>query len=154
MSYLLLKWVHIVSATVLFGAGIGTAFHMWAAYRSADPRVMAQAARSTVSADWWFTTTAGIVQPVSGFALIWLSDRDPFSGWLVLSYVLFLLAFACWLPVVFLQLRIRDEMAEAHEIPASVHRWMRIWFALGWPAFIALLGVFYLMVAKPALWSG
>jgi uncharacterized membrane protein len=151
MTYLILKWLHIVSATVLFGTGIGTAYQMWMAYRGGEPVVIAHAARTTVSADWWFTASSGIVQPVTGFLLIWLTGRDPLSGWLLASYALFLLAFACWLPVVRIQLMVRDQMAGATSVPESVHRAMRRWFLLGWPAFIALTTVLYLMVAKPSL---
>ena len=150
MTYLIVKWLHIISATVLFGTGIGTAYHMWMAYRRGEPSVIAHVARTTVSADWWFTAPAGILQPVTGFWLIWLTGRDPLSSWLVLSYALFLVAFACWLPVVRIQLMVRDEMASAQTVPETVHRAMRRWFLLGWPAFIALAVVFYLMVAKPS----
>lgn len=154
-AYLLAKWLHILSSTVLFGTGIGTAFQMVWAMRGGDARVIARVAGGVVLADWLFTTPAGIVQPATGLWLIWLTGYDPLSGWLLATYALYLLGLACWLPVVALQIRIRalarGATAEGRPLPAEARRAYRIWFALGWPAFAALVGVFWLMVAKPAL---
>jgi uncharacterized membrane protein len=109
--------------------------------------------RLVVCADWIFTGTSGVVQPASGIALIVLAGWDPWSGWLVATYLLYALAFACWVPVVVLQIRATRlaEQAEAAgaALPEAYHRAMRLWFALGWPAFIALMAVFLLMVGKP-----
>lgn len=151
----ILRLVHIVSSTVLFGTGLGTAFHMWLAHRSGDVRAIAVATRSTVIADWLFTTPAVMMQPLSGIGLIWLAGHDPFASWLVVSYFLYLVAGACWVPVVYLQLRMRDIVAGAANdapLPASFDRHMRLWFILGWPAFLSVIAIFALMVAKPALW--
>src|SRR5688500_14757674 len=152
-TYLLLKVVHILSATVLFGTGLGIAFFFLMGLRSGDPAGAYVAARTTVVADMLFTLTAGIVQPLSGFWLIRLAGYDPLAPWLVWTYALYLLALACWLPVVWLQLRLRDMLAakvrgEAID-EARFRRLFRWWFALGWPAFVALVTVFWLMVAKP-----
>ena len=148
-----LKWVHVLSATVLFGPGLGTAFHMWLAHLRADARVIAVVARNVVLADWLFTATSGIVQPVTGLALVRLLGYDPLAPWLVASYVLYAIAAACWLPVVWLQIRVRDIAASAvaaeGPLPPLYHRYMRLWFALGWPAFLSLIGVFGLMIWKP-----
>lgn len=155
--YLLAKWLHILSSTVLFGTGIGTAFQMVWAMQSRDPHQVAGVAAGVVRADWLFTTPAGVVQPATGLWLIWLQGWPLWSPWLVVTYALYLLAFACWAPVVGLQIRIRDLAADAAAngapLPASAIRAYRIWFALGWPAFGALLIVFWLMIAKPPLWS-
>jgi uncharacterized membrane protein len=155
-SYLLLEWVHILSSTVLFGTGIGTAFQMWFAHRGGDPRVIAGVAANVVLADWLFTLPAGIVQPVTGFAPVLISGLDLSTSWLVATYLLYLVAFVCWLPVVVLQLRVRDMAHEAvangTPLPPAYHRAMRQWFTLGWPAFLGLVVVFWLMVAKPELW--
>ena len=157
-GYLLAKTVHILSSTVLFGTGLGVAFFflmgMRAGFGRGDMAAAWFAARTTAIADMVFTLTAGIVQPISGFVLIWLAGFDPFEPWLAMTYALYLLALACWLPVVWLQLRIRDmwraKLDGAAIDEALLHRRFRIWFALGWPAFIALVGVFWLMVAKPS----
>ena len=155
-AYLWLKWLHILSSTVLFGTGIGTAFQMWFAHRRGEPRVIAIVARNVVLADWLFTLPAGIVQPITGIALVLQSGINPFVSWLVATYALYLLAFVCWLPVVVLQIRVRDLAARAAEtempLPAAYGKAMRLWFTLGWPAFLGLVVVFLLMVAKPDLW--
>lgn len=154
--YSLLKFVHILSATVLFGTGLGTAFQMWSVQRSGDARAIAAVARQAVWADFLFTTPAVIVQPLTGFGLVWMTGIDPFSPWLVAAYALYVLTGLCWLPVVWIQLRLRDLAAEAAAsgavLPPRYHRLWRIWFSLGWPAFSAVLGIFWLMIAKPDLW--
>lgn len=154
--YPLLEWVHILSSTVLFGTGIGTAFQMWMAHRRGEPRAIAVVAGNVVLADWLFTLPAGIVQPVTGLAMVMLAGFDPLESWLVAAYALYLLALGCWLPVVVLQIRARalatDAAARAVPLPAEYHRIMRRWFVLGWPAFIALVVIYWLMVTKPALW--
>lgn len=153
-GYLLVKTVHVLSSTVLFGTGLGIAFFFLSGLRSGDPAGAYFAARTTAVADMVFTLTAGIVQPLSGFALIQMARWDPSAPWLVWSYALYLLALACWLPVVWLQLRMRDMLGAKLRGEAiderRLQRMFRWWFALGWPAFIGLLIVFWLMVAKPA----
>lgn len=151
--YPIVKTVHILSATVLFGTGLGTAFFFWSA-RHGDDAARLFAARTTVRADFLFTLPAVILQPLSG---AWLMSRSGFGwteGWLVWTYGLYALAGLCWLPVVWLQMRMADMMAarvagEAFD-PAHYERLRRAWFWLGWPAFGGLVMVFYLMVAKPA----
>ncbi len=154
--YDVVKWLHILSSTVLFGTGIGTAFHLWLTHKRGTASQIALAARNTVLADWLFTLPAGIAQPVTGFWLVWLAGWDLWSPWLVASYGLYILAFCCWLPVVFLQIeaeRLASAAARNGEpLPPRYHTVMRRWFALGWPAFIGLIAVFGLMVAKPRLW--
>lgn len=154
-AYFLIKWVHILSSTLLFGTGLGTAFHGLLAYLSRDARVIAAVGRSVVLADWMFTSPAVIIQPISGAALIYLGGYSFFEGWLVWTYILYILTGLCWLPVVWLQLRIR-RLAEASlqqntPMPPEVMRYIRIWFILGWPAFISVMAIFYLMVLKPVI---
>ena len=154
--FLLVKWMHILSATVLFGTGIGTAFHMWFTYRRGDVSAFAITARNVVLADWLFTVTSGALQVITGVLLIIYSGYRWSDSWLVFAYILYIIAFACWVPVMLLQIRVRRlaEVArrQAQPLPPAAHRYMRIWFALGWPAFIALLAIFLLMVLKPVLW--
>lgn len=151
-SYLTVKTLHILSATVLFGTGLGIAFFFWMGGRSGDDRSAYFAARTTVTADFVFTLTAGVVQPVTGAALIALGGYAPDEPWLLATYALYALAGACWLPVVWLQLRIRDQLATklaGGAFDAALHaRYRRRWFALGWPAFVALIVNVHLMVAK------
>jgi uncharacterized membrane protein len=154
--YFLLKWVHIVSSTVLFGFGAGTAYYFWLAHRTRDARVIASVGRMVVRADWIFTGTSGVVQPVTGIALAHLSGVGLGSSWLVLTYLLYALALACWIPVVALQIK-AQKLAEAASrkgvaLGADYHGAMRRWFILGWPAFLGLLVVYWLMIARPVLW--
>ena len=155
-AYTWVKIVHLLGATVLFGTGLGTAFQMWMAHRTGDPRAIATVARHVVLADLFFTTPAVIVQPVTGMALMWLAGFDPLSSWLVAVYALYLVAGACWIPVVRLQVRVsalaRDAVATGRPLSADYHRTMRVWFWLGWPAFAAVILIFWLMASKPQLW--
>jgi len=156
MYFLALKFVHIVSAAVLFGTGLGTAFQMWTADRTCDARVVAAVAANVARADLYFTTPAILIQPLTGLSLIYSEGIDPFTSWLVVAYALYALAGACWLPVVWIQIRLRNLARDANTrtalLPAEYHRLMRIWFVLGWPAFLAVLVIFWLMVEKPVLW--
>ena len=155
-AYTLLKWVHILSSTVLFGFGAGTAYYFFMAHLSRDARTIARVGTMVVTADWIFTGTSGIVQPVSGFFLAKTVGYDMGASWLVATYILYVIAFACWAPVVWLQIRARDlaviAARDSTALPPEYFRVMRWWFVLGWPAFLGLTGVFWLMVAKPTLW--
>ncbi len=151
-----LKIAHVLSATVLFGTGLGTAFQMWMAHLRADPRGIATVSRSVVLADFAFTAPAVIIQPATGFGLLWVLGVDPLASWLLAAYILYAVAGVCWLPVVWLQIKVRDlasaAVAMGSPLPAEYRFYMRIWFALGWPAFLALIAIFGLMIAKPQLW--
>lgn len=151
--YLPLKWLHIVGATVLFGTGLGTAFHFWYTIRTGSVAAIAASARTAVLADWLFTLPAVVLQPLTGLALAHAAGFPLTSMWIAASIGLYLLAGACWVPVVFIQLRMRDIAAacerEGRDLDPAFHRLGRVWFALGWPAFIALMIVFWLMIAKP-----
>ncbi|MCU6498113.1 DUF2269 domain-containing protein [Rugamonas sp. A1-17] len=154
MDYLAIKWLHILSATLMFGTGFGTAFYMFFVNRSGNVQAMAVVTRLVARADWWFTTPAVIIQPLSGLWMIHLAGFPFTATWIVWSMALYLLAGACWLPVVWLQLRMRDMAVQAarsgETLPARYWRYERIWTALGVPAFAGLLVVYWLMVHKPA----
>ncbi|WP_417491512.1 DUF2269 family protein [Maricaulis sp.] len=154
--YLVVKTTHILSSGVLFGSGAAIAFFMLMAWRSGDAPGFALASKHVVLADWVFTTSAVIAQPLTGIALAHLAGWPLTAPWLLISYGLYIFIGACWLPVVWIQLEVRRLMAEAvaagEAVPDRVHRLMRIWFVLGWPAFIALIAIFGLMVARPG-WS-
>jgi uncharacterized membrane protein len=157
MDYLLLKWVHVLSSTVLFGAGVGSAFHLFAATLRRRLPALGGAARNVVLADWLLTTPAAIVQPLTG---IWLARKMgwPLSTpWLAWSLGLYALAVACWLPVVAIQIRMRRvlDAAEAQHaaVPASYDRMFHWWTGLGLAAFAVFLLIFWLMVAKQLPWA-
>ena len=151
--YDITKWLHILGSTVLFGTGAGTAFQMVMAMRGRDPQVVAAVARNVVIADWVFTTPAGILQPITGITLVYLTGVPLTEPWLLIVYALYVLAFVAWVPVVWLQHRIRDLAAQSaaagQPLCEKSRTHYRLWFALGWPAFMALLGVFWLMVSRP-----
>lgn len=153
MSYVVVKWAHILSSTLLFGTGLGSAFYMFFTSLTRDARAIAVVVRYVVIADWVFTTPTIILQPVTGFYLLHLAGFPSNSAWIVSSIVLYLLAGACWLPVVWMQIRMRDMATEAaranHDLPALYWTYLNRWVALGIIAFLALVIVFYLMVAKP-----
>lgn len=155
MTYLLVKWLHILSSTILFGTGLGSAFYMFVTSRTRDVPVIAVVVRYVVIADWAFTTPAVILQPVTGLWLVHLAGFELTSPWLILSIGLYLLAGAAWLPVVWMQIRMREMAATAVRdgtaLPATYWRYLNAWVTLGAVAFSALVVVFYLMVAKPAL---
>lgn len=153
MDYVVLKWLHIVSSTLLFGTGIGSAWYMLFANVSRDVRAIAVVAKYVVVADWLFTATTAILQPLTGFYMIYLAGYPLHSKWIMWSIILYVIAGVCWLPVVWLQIRMRDLAAEAARLdtplPALYWRYFRIWVALGVPAFAAFIVIFWLMVAKP-----
>lgn len=151
--YLLVKTVHVISSAILFGTGIGIAFFFFLGFRSGNAASAYFAAKTTVLADMAFTLPAGIVQPLSGFALIHLAGFDFAESWLLATYVLYVIALLCWLPVLRLQWQLR-EMCRGRLAGEAIdedllRRRFRFWFILGWPAFIALIAVFWLMVSKP-----
>jgi len=152
-TYLIVKWLHVVSSVLLVGTGFGSAFYLFFANRCASLEARAVVARLVVRADFWFTTPAVIVQPLSGAWLAHTAGWPLSTPWLAASLALYLLAGACWLPVVVLQLRMARELEQALQarrpVSPNYRRWQRAWEALGYPAFAAMLLVFYLMVAKP-----
>ena len=154
-AYLIVKWAHIISSTVLFGTGAGIAFFFVRAQRTNDVRVIASVAKDVVLADMLFTLVAVVTQPVTGFVLMWLTGYSWSLRWLQLSALLYVLIGCCWLPVVWLQIRMRDLAIVAASnnttLDPDYQRYYKLWFALGWPAFIGVLAVFFLMVAKPLL---
>jgi uncharacterized membrane protein len=156
MTYLVVKWLHILSSTMLFGTGLGSAFYMFFASRTRDVRVIAVVVRYVVIADWAFTTPTVILQPITGFWLVHLAGFPLDSPWIVVSFALYLLAGAAWLPVVWMQIRMRDMAAaaarEGDALPARYWRYLGTWVTLGVIAFLSLVVVFYLMVAKPQLY--
>ena len=153
-GYHLLKLVHVLSAAVLFGTGAGIAFFMVRARRSRDPAIAAAVGRMVVLADFLFTATAVVVQPASGIALLRLQGYAWNEPWLLVSYALYGLIGMCWLPVVWIQqrmTRLAEAAAAAREpLPATYDRLYRLWFILGWPAFLGVLAVYALMIVRPA----
>lgn len=153
--YVILKLAHVIGACVLFGTGLSIAFFMWMAHRTADPAVIAGTACIVVIADTVFTATAVIAQPLTGASLAYMTAIPVQTPWMMWSVVLYVLIGACWLPVVFIQIRLRNLAAEARDtgklLSPEYHRLFRIWFVLGWPAFAGIIIIFMLMIMKPSL---
>ena len=152
--YLLIKTAHIISSTILFGTGIGTAFFMFWAHKVGDIYAKAFAAKTTVLADFLFTTPTVIIQPLSGILLIHILGYDYTENWLIASYILYLIAGACWLPVVWIQIELKKisiaAVKNSTDLPDRYNKLYAIWFRLGWPAFISSIAIFFLMVYKPS----
>jgi len=152
MEYFILKTLHILSAIVLFGTGLGSAFYKYFTDRSGDIRAIAVTNRLVVLADWLFTTPAIIIQPLTGWLLMDTLGFAWDTPWILAAVVLYALAGACWLPVLWLQIRMRALSDAAvrldHGLADEYHRYRRWWFWLGVPAFAAMVGIVLLMVFK------
>ncbi|MCP4381343.1 MAG: DUF2269 domain-containing protein [Hyphomicrobiales bacterium] len=153
MTYLALKYLHVIGAMVILGTGIGIAFFMLMAHRSGVPDFVARTAAVVVKADWIFTATAVAVQPVSGYLLAREIGIPLSEGWIVASLALYVVAGGFWLPVVWMQRHMRDlarmAAAEGTPLPAAYHRLFRLWFAFGVPGFGSVMVIIWLMIAKP-----
>ncbi len=153
MEYEFLKWIHIISATLLFGTGLGSAFYKYCADRSGNLQVITHTNKIVVVADWLFTTPTVIIQPITGVMLANVTGFPLTEPWIVASFVLYFIAGACWLPVVWLQIQMRNisklALKQHGQLDDTYWRYTRIWFWLGVPAFISLVAVYFLMVYKP-----
>lgn len=153
MLYFVLKYLHVIGASVLLGTGAGIAFFMLLAHRTGKPATIAAVARIVVAADFLFTATAVVAQPITGIWLAWIVGYSLWENWIVLSILLYVVTGAFWLPVVWMQIRMRDLALEAvaagEPLPPLYHRLFWFWFAFGFPAFGAVLAIFWLMITRP-----
>jgi uncharacterized membrane protein len=153
---LMVKLLHVLGAAVLFGAGLGIAFFMWMAHQTRDVPTIAQTARIVVIADTVFTAVAVIAQPVTGALLAWAIGYSLWESWIIVSLALYGLVGLCWLPVVWIQIELRNlafaAVRDGASLPPQYHRMYRIWFVLGWPAFLGVIAIFALMIWRPQLW--
>ena len=153
MSYLVLRYLHVLGAIVILGTGTGIAFFMVMAHRTRDPGHIARTAAVVVLADFLFTATAVIAQPVTGALLVNATGRSFADGWVMLSLALYVLTGLFWLPVVWMQRHMRDlataAAASQQDLPARYHRLYRLWFWFGFPGFASVLAILWLMIARP-----
>ena len=153
MAMELLRWLHLIGASVLFGTGAGIAFFMVAAHRTGDPKTVAHTASVVVVADWLFTASAVLLQPITGILLAQAVGWPLDEPWILASVGLYVVAGGFWLPVVWMQVRMRDLAREAAAadtpLPSAYYRLFRVWFLFGIPAFAAVLTIFWLMISKP-----
>ena len=153
MLYLWVKFIHVLSSTVLFGTGIGTACVMVYGHKTRKTNIIAAVSQYVVFADWIFTAPSGVVQLLTGLWMVYLAGYSFASFWIWGSLVGYTIAAFCWFPVVYLQIKMRDFAVQSNRtntpLPKRYYRYFNYWFCLGWPAFISLLIVFYLMTNKP-----
>jgi uncharacterized membrane protein len=158
MLYFVLKYLHIIGACVLLGTGAGIAFFMLLAHLEGKPVVIAGVARIVVIADFLFTATAVIAQPITGVLLAMAAGYSLREGWIIWSIVLYVFIGAFWLPVVWMQMRLRDLALEAvatnTALPDEYHRIFWHWCAFGVPAFVAIAIIFWLMISRPQIEFG
>jgi uncharacterized membrane protein len=154
----ILRFVHVIGATVLFGTGAGIAFFMLLAHRTGNASHIAHVAGTVVIADTIFTATAAILQPITGAWLAYEIGWPLTSGWVLLSLILYVVVGLFWLPVVWIQIQLRDLAREAADtgtpLPPRYHRRFRIWFACGFPAFFSVMAILWLMLNKPEIAIG
>jgi uncharacterized membrane protein len=155
MLFFVLKYLHLIGAAVLLGTGAGIAFFMLMAHLSRNPVLVAGVARIVVLADFLFTATAVLLQPITGLWLASIAGYSLAEGWIVVSIALYLVTGAFWLPVVWMQMQMRNLAQEAVQtgaaLPDRYHRLFWTWFAFGFPAFAAVLAIFWLMMTRPAI---
>jgi uncharacterized membrane protein len=155
-TYFTLKYLHVLGAIVILGTGTGIAFFMLMAHRSGDVAFIARTAAVVVVADALFTLTAVIAQPISGGLLMWQSDTLVTESWLVIAIVLYVVAGLFWVPVVFMQIEMRDlarrAVADGTPLPQRYFVLYSRWFAFGFPGFGSVALILWLMIAKPSLW--
>jgi uncharacterized membrane protein len=155
MVYFLLKYLHLIGAAVLLGTGAGIAFFMLMAHLTRNAVVVAGVARIVVLADFLFTATAVVLQPITGMLLVREAGYSMAEGWIVLSIALYLLTGAFWLPVVWMQMKMRDlaqaAAATGADLPDRYHRLFWTWFAFGFPAFAAVMTIYWLMITRPSI---
>jgi len=156
--FLVLKYLHVIGAAVLLGTGAGIAFFMLMAHLPGQPQGIAAVARIVVIADFLFTATAVVAQPITGVLLVREIGYSLWEGWIVVSILLYFVTGVFWLPVVWMQMHMRDFASEAvcrgTPLPAGYHRLFWLWFAFGFPAFAAVLAIFWLMIARPPIHIG
>lgn len=155
MLYFIFKFLHVIGACVLLGTGAGIAFFMLMAHLSGKVQAIAAVARIVVIADFVFTATAVVAQPITGVALIHLAGYSLGEGWIVASLALYVITGLFWLPVVWMQMELRNLATAAADtgtaLPPRYHRLFWLWFAFGFPAFAAVITILWLMITRPAI---
>jgi uncharacterized membrane protein len=152
-TFTLLKLLHVLGATVLLGTGAGIAFFMVMAHRTRDPGTIAHVAETVVLADFVFTASAVLLQPLTGWRLAQAAGYELDEGWIALSIALYVMVGLCWLPVVCIQMAMRNiarlAAADRTPLPPRYDSLYRTWFVLGFPAFAGVIAIIWLMLAKP-----
>ena len=154
MTFLILKWVHILSAVVMLGAGVGSAFYVWRANREGNLHAIRFVLKNVILADWLFTVPPIALLPVTGVWMMRLQGHAFSDLWIWLSLVLFVIAGLCWLPAAVLQYKMKalaECALDKDRLPASYWQYERLWRILGIAAFPAVIVIFTLMIFKPVV---
>jgi uncharacterized membrane protein len=151
--YFLVKYLHVLGAVIILGTGAGIAFFMLMAHRSREAAFIARTATIVVLADMLFTLSAVILQPLTGGALMLLSQVTLGERWLIVSLVLYAVAGLFWVPVIFMQIEMRDLARSAdaagQALPQRYFTLFRRWVLFGIPGFGSVMLILWLMIAKP-----
>ncbi|MBX8499589.1 DUF2269 family protein [Pseudomonas lijiangensis] len=157
MTYLLLKYTHIIAAIFLFGFGMGSYLYLIAASRTGNPHVIAHVARMVVRFDTWITTPAGFLQIITGYLLTRIMGLPLTTEWVLTSLVIFLCVGSLWLPVLVLQKQLQTmALTAVHsgaELGAEYQSVYRKWFWLGVPGFAGMFVIVLIMVTKMTPWQ-
>jgi uncharacterized membrane protein len=152
--YFIVKYLHVLGAIVILGTGGGIAFFMLMAHRSGDAAFIARTAATVVFADLLFTASAVVLQPITGGVLMMLSNTALTEHWLATALGLYAVAGLFWIPVVFMQIEMRDlarlAAAEKKPLPPRYVMLYRRWFIFGIPGFGSVMAILWLMIAKPS----
>ncbi len=155
MFLLTLKLIHVLSAIILFGLGLGTVFYKIMADRSRNHAAIAFTSAHVVKADWWFTTPTVIIQPLTGVLMANQLAISLGEDWLIQTFFLYAITGLCWIPVVYLQIKMRDIAQQSLDqrlpLPAIYHQYSKLWMWLGVPAFFSMIGITTLMIFHRAL---
>lgn len=148
-----LKIIHIITASILFGTGLATAIYMLYANILKNIPIIALATRRVVKADWLFTGISGVLQPLTGISMLYLKGYKLTNTWAIAVFTCYSIAAVCWFIVVYLQIRCRDLAIAAVEsntnLPKKYKPYFVAWVILGFPAFLSLIIIFYLMANNP-----
>jgi uncharacterized membrane protein len=151
--FFVIEYLHVLGAIVILGTGAGIAFFMLMAHRSGNAEFIARTAATVVIADMIFTLTAVLLQPVTGGLLMKLSSTSLSERWLLASLALYAIAGLFWVPVIFMQIEMRDLAGEAaarnRPLPPRYFELVRRWILFGFPGFGSVMIIVWLMIAKP-----
>lgn len=152
MSFLFLKWIHILSAVLLLGTGLGSAFYVWRANRAGNLDAIRFVLRNVILADWLFTVPPIVLLPVTGVWMLRIKGYALSELWIWLSLVLFVIAGLCWIPAAGLQYKMKalaEQAVDKEALPVVYWQHERLWFVLGLAAFPPAIVIFTLMIFKP-----
>ncbi len=150
MDYFLLKLIHILSATLMIGTGLGSAFYLYLTYKKSAVQTVKEVLNFVILADTIFTTPSVIIQLITG---IMLSDLLGllYTDWFWLVLAVSVIVLVLWLRAAFIQFKLKKLLEEENKLSPKFHHLMNIWFILGVPSFGGAIYLYYLMVYRAFL---